>query len=135
MHVAIALWDHSTREQATVGKTDASDEDETPNERARRCCSSPYRAVHGSSQTVGSRRLQQLPRSSLVEGDDGAHVVFADRAVDERGDEDSPQALHAVKVRERLVGKVPGTGERGRRQIDASLENVAFVFYSHVKHS
>lgn len=73
----------------------------------------PYWAVNSSSQAVGSGRLQQLPSSSLVERDHRPHVVLADRAVDERGDEDSSQALHTVKVRERLVGKVPGNGQEG----------------------
>lgn len=76
------------------------------------CWGKQYLAVHSSPQAVGSRWLQQLPRPSLVEGDDGSHVVFADRAVDECGDEDSSQPLHAVQVCERFIGKVPET-ERG----------------------
>lgn len=73
-----------------------------------------YLAIHSSSQAVGSRRLKQLPCSSLVESDDGSHVVFADRAVDERGDEDSSQSLHTVEVCKRLIGKVPETHHQGQ---------------------
>lgn len=71
-----------------------------------------YLAVHGSSKTVSSRRLKKLPRPSLIKSDDGSHVVFAYRAVDERGDEDSSQPLHTVQVCKGLIGKVPET-ERG----------------------
>lgn len=71
-----------------------------------------YLAVHSSSQAVGSRRLKQLPRPPLVKSDDGSHVVLGDRAVDERGDEDSSQPLHAVQVCKRLIGKIPET-QRG----------------------
>lgn len=51
--------------------------------------------------------LEQLPGAALVEGDDRAHVLLAEGAVDQRGDVDAPHALHAVEIRKGLVGKVP----------------------------
>lgn len=122
--------------EATVSKQ--TREIDLPNIKARTSLTSAmrifffsfsYRTVHSSSQAVGSGRLQQLPSSSLVESDDRPHVVFADRAVDERGDEDSPQALHAVKVRERLVGEVPGTARGGAvRKADAQNQHPAQIW-------
>lgn len=70
----------------------------------------PYLAVDAAPQAVGGGRMQQLPGPALVEGDDGAHVVLAERAVDKGGDEDASQPLHPVQVCKRLVGKVPEGG-------------------------
>lgn len=73
---------------------------------------SAHLAVHSSSQAVGSRGLKQLPCPSLVKSDDGSHVVLAYRAIDERGNEDASQPLHAVHVCKRLTGEIPET-QRG----------------------
>lgn len=75
----------------------------------KRCGGSVYLAVHGSSKAVSNRWLKQLPRPSLIKGDDRSHVVLADWAVDERGDKDTSQPLHAVQVCKWLVGKIPET--------------------------
>lgn len=91
-------------------------------------------ALYGSSQAVGSRRLKQLPRPSLVERDDRSHVVLAHRAVDERGDVDAPQPLHTVQVCKRLIGKIPAqqiqTWWQGQRSHpEVILFNVKVIIY------
>lgn len=71
------------------------------------CSGSRYLAVDRAPKAVGAWRPEQLPGAALVEGDHRAHVVFSERAVDERGHKHATQALHTVQVCKRLVGKVP----------------------------
>lgn len=63
------------------------------------------------------RGLQRLPGAPLVKGDDGAHVLLAEGAVDQRGDVDAPHTLNAVEVRKGLVGKIPARG--GNRELES----------------
>lgn len=77
------------------------------------CPTPPWHLAVDVLPVVGlSRGLEQLPGAALVEGDDGAHVLLAEGAVDQRGDVDAPHAFHAVEISEGLVGKVPeGSGK------------------------
>lgn len=60
------------------------------------------------------RGLQQLPGAPLVKGDDGAHVLLAEGAIDQSGDVDAPHAFDAMEVRKGLVGKIPARKRKGR---------------------
>lgn len=59
------------------------------------------------------RGLQQLPGAPLVKGDDRAHVLLAEGAVDQGGDVDAPHAFDAMEVRKGLVGKIPARKCKG----------------------
>lgn len=51
--------------------------------------------------------LQQLPGPPFVKGDDGAHVLLAEGAVDQGGDVDTPHAFDTMEICKGLVGKIP----------------------------
>lgn len=56
--------------------------------------------------------LQGLPGASLVEGDDGAHVLLAEGAVEQRGNVHTSHTFDPVEVSKRLIGKISARGSR-----------------------